>query len=81
MRLKSAFFGPGFGESIVIHAGNGEWVIVDSCINSRSGKPARLTYFGEIQVEPYTAVKLIVATHCTTTHPRNVGADPCVHVS
>jgi hypothetical protein len=70
--IEVSIFGPGFGESIVIHAGNGEWVIVDSCINSRSGKPAALTYFGEIQVEPSTAVKLIVATHWHDDHIRGM---------
>ena len=32
--IEVSTFGPGFGESIVVHAGNNEWVIVDLCIDS-----------------------------------------------
>jgi len=66
--IEVSIFGPGFGESIVVHAGNDEWIIVDSCIDSRSGNPAALTYLNEIQVDTSTAVKLIVATHWHDDH-------------
>jgi hypothetical protein len=66
--IEVSIFGPGFGESVVIHAGNDEWIIVDSCIDSRSGSPAALTYLDEIQVNPSAAVKLIVATHWHDDH-------------
>ena len=66
--IEITVFGPGFGESIVIHAGNNEWVVVDSCIDSRVGRPAALAYLAEINVDPSTAVKLVVATHWHDDH-------------
>jgi hypothetical protein len=26
--------GPGFGESILVHIGDGDWIIVDSCLDA-----------------------------------------------
>jgi beta-lactamase superfamily II metal-dependent hydrolase len=66
--VEVAIFGPGFGESIVIHAGNNEWIIVDSCIDTRSGRASALTYLEEIAVDASTAVKLVVATHWHDDH-------------
>jgi hypothetical protein len=70
--IEVGIFGPGFGESIVIHAGNNEWVIIDSCIDSRSGRPAALAYLGKINVDASAAVRLIVATHWHDDHIRGM---------
>src|ERR1700683_467870 len=70
--IEVCIFGPGFGESIVIHAGNNEWIIVDSCIDSHTGRPAALAYFDKIGVDAAAAVKLIVATHWHDDHIRGM---------
>src|SRR5262249_40499519 len=36
--------GPGFGECILIHIGDGDWIIVDSCLDNSSGRPAALFF-------------------------------------
>lgn len=54
--------GPGYGESIVLHVGNGVWVVVDSCLD-RDGRPGALRYLEGIGLEPAQSVALIVATH------------------
>jgi Metallo-beta-lactamase superfamily len=60
--------GPGFGESILIHIGDGDWIIVDSCLDSSSDRPAALVFFEHIGVDPKRAVKLICASHWHDDH-------------
>mgnify|MGYP001039830099 CR=1 FL=1 len=71
-QVEVSVFGPGYGESIVIHVGNNDWIIVDSCINPSSGKPAPLEYLERIGVDPATSVSLIVATHWHDDHIRGL---------
>ncbi len=70
--LEVTLFGPGYGECSVVHVGNGAWVIVDSCIESRSNQPAALNYMQSIGVKPETDVKLVVATHWHDDHIRGL---------
>ncbi|MYC69907.1 MAG: hypothetical protein F4X17_04275 [Gemmatimonadetes bacterium] len=44
-------FGPGYGESIVLHVGNGAWVIIDSCVDA-DGRPHALRYLESIGIDP-----------------------------
>jgi hypothetical protein len=38
--IEVSIFGPGFGESIVVHAGNNEWVMsIRVSILAREGQP------------------------------------------
>lgn len=69
--FEVVLFGPGYGESIVLHLGCGGWVIVDSCINGE-GKPRALEYLESIGVNPAQAVDLVVATHWHDDHIRGM---------
>ena len=60
--------GPGFGETILIHIGDGDWIIIDSCIDSSSKRVAALVFFEHIGVDPANAVKLICASHWHDDH-------------
>jgi hypothetical protein len=42
--LEISLFGPGYGESLALHLGNGQWMIVDSCVDSSSRRAAALGY-------------------------------------
>jgi beta-lactamase superfamily II metal-dependent hydrolase len=66
--------GPGHGESIVVHLGKGEWLVVDSCIDmTDSTKPsAPLKYLQNLGVNVKQDVKLIVVTHWDDDHFRGV---------
>ena len=64
-------FGPGYGESIILHVGNGAWVVVDSCLDAH-GQPQALQYLKSIGVDPSTTVRLIVATHWHDDHVRGL---------
>ena len=65
--VEVTLLGPGYGESIVVHIGGGEWVVVDSCIDEE-GSPQALEYLWSIGVDPGEAVKLVVATHWHDDH-------------
>lgn len=64
-------FGPGYGEGLLIHVGQGDWIVVDSCVDT-SGQPAALKWLRRVGVNPATAVKLLVATHWHDDHVRGL---------
>jgi beta-lactamase superfamily II metal-dependent hydrolase len=70
-QIEMTFLGPGFGESIVIHLGNGVWIVVDSCIDSSTQLSRVLNYFEMIGVSP-TSLRIIVATHWHDDHIRGL---------
>ena len=65
--VEVTLLGPGYGESIVVHIGNGDWVVVDSCIDEE-GSPQALGYLRRIGVDPGESVRLVVATHWHDDH-------------
>ena len=69
--LEITLFGPGYGESIALHIGDGAWVLVDSCID-QAGDPRALRYLNELGIDPARAVRLIVATHWHDDHIRGM---------
>ena len=71
-------FGPGYGESIVLHAGHGVWVIVDSCFGA-DGDPSALEYLKRLGLDPNRAVHMVVATHWHDDHIRGMAklVDAC----
>lgn len=73
-QIEVSLFGPGFGESILVHVGNGQWVLVDSCIDntSSSQEPVALRYLEALGVNPRDSVNLIVATHWHDDHIRGI---------
>ncbi len=30
--IEVSLIGPGYGESVLVHLGDGEWVVADSCV-------------------------------------------------
>ena len=76
--FEVTLFGPGYGESIVLHIGRGDWVIVDSCID-RNGKPRALQYLESLGVDTGRDVRLVVATHWHDDHVRGMArlVDAC----
>lgn len=66
-------FGPGYGESLLIHTGNNRWIIVDSCKKSRSSSPAAIEWLRSIGVDANEAVTHVVATHWHDDHVRGLG--------
>ena len=69
--LEVTLFGPGYGESIVLHVGDGAWVVVDSCITP-TGEPRALQYLTGLGIDPARDVRLILATHWHDDHIRGM---------
>ena len=70
--IEVSLFGPGYGECVLVHIGNGRWIIVDSCINENS-QPTALAYLQSLGSNPSELVCLIVATHWHDDHIRGMG--------
>lgn len=65
--FELTLIGPGYGESIVIHIGHGDWIVIDSCLGADK-TPRATRYLQSIGVDPAQAVKMIVATHWHDDH-------------
>lgn len=74
-------FGPGYGESIVVHLGDNQWLINDSCLDSSKTRPASLAYLAKIGIDPSEAVKLVIASHWHDDHIRGLSdtVDVCIN--
>lgn len=66
--------GPGYGESVVVHLGQGEWLVVDSCVDTADPqKPvAPLRYLQQLGVRVERAVKFIVTSHWDDDHVKGI---------
>lgn len=70
--LEFTLIGPGYGETMVLHLGYGNWIVVDSC-EDETGQPQALGYLENIGVDPETSVVLVVATHWHDDHIQGMG--------
>ncbi len=68
--LEVSVFGPGLGESVAVHIGDDEWIVVDSCVDPETGRPASLQYLEALGVDVASRVKLVVVTHWHDDHMR-----------
>lgn len=58
----------GFGETVIIHIGNGIWAVVDSCTNPINGECVALSYFTDIEVNVEEQLRYVVCTHWHEDH-------------
>lgn len=66
--LEMTIFGPGVGECILLHLGDGDWIVVDSCILPGASQPIALDYLIRLGLDPATCVRRIIATHWHDDH-------------
>ena len=71
-QIELTLTGPGYGECIIFHIGNCNWVIIDSCLDKKK-IPVALSYLCSLGVDPAKNVRLIVATHWHDDHIRGMG--------
>lgn len=72
--LEVSLFGTGFGESLAVHLGHGDWMLVDSCKSKVATEPLSLLYLKSLGVDPAVAVKLIVVTHWHDDHVAGISS-------
>jgi beta-lactamase superfamily II metal-dependent hydrolase len=70
--FEISVIGPGRGESILLHLGAGEWMVVDSCIARGQNQPAALEYLESLGSGTVKGVRMIVATHWHDDHIRGL---------
>lgn len=70
--FELSLFGPGVGECIVLHLGDGNWAVVDSCENAARDKAIALEYLEGMEVDVASQVVLIVASHWDDDHIRGI---------
>jgi len=66
--VEVSLFGPGVGECVVLHLGQGKWMVIDSCTEKGSSTPAAIAYLERLGVNPANAVVLIVISHWHDDH-------------
>jgi hypothetical protein len=64
--IEVTIMGNGFGECLVIHLGNSDWMIIDS-FRGKNNRPVAIEYLEELGVD-LSFVKYVVATHADTDH-------------
>jgi beta-lactamase superfamily II metal-dependent hydrolase len=67
-----SLFGPGVGESVCLHLGNGDWFVIDSCRDPKTKRPAALLFLEEQGLDPAEVVKGIVVSHWHDDHVRGM---------
>lgn len=67
--IELALLGPGFGEAVCIHVGDGKWVLIDSCVISGVEGPAPLQYLQDLGASGADVCALI-ASHWDDDHIR-----------
>lgn len=63
--------GGGYGESLVVHLGNNEWIVIDSCKDPIKKEVLPLQFLKERGVS-FTDVKLIICTHWHDDHIQGI---------
>lgn len=78
--IEVIVFGPGYGESILIHLGDNKWLVVDSCLDPKSKIPYPISYLEKIGLNPAEVIKYIVATHWHDDHIKGLSyiVDQCL---
>ncbi len=72
--LELSLFGPGYGECAVVHLGQGQWMVIDSCLNESGDAPVASEYLTRIGVDVRSQVNVILVTHWHDDHVRGVGS-------
>lgn len=64
----------GYGESILMHIGNGDWIIIDSCVNLKTGECAPVSYLNELSVDISQHVLYVLCTHWHDDHIKGLSS-------
>ncbi len=70
--IEVTIFGAGYGESIIIHIGQGNWIIIDSTLSRDSANPSALDYLNKLGIDVATQVKTVIVTHWHDDHIKGI---------
>ena len=66
--FELSLFGPGVGECIVVHIGDGQWVVIDSCLGPETKQPVALSYLNSLGIDIAHSVSVVIVTHWHDDH-------------
>lgn len=66
--FEISIFGPGRGECVLIHLGDNDWCVVDSCLSRGRADPVAVEYLKSFNNDALSKVRLVVATHWHDDH-------------
>lgn len=66
--IEVTILGPGYGEAICVHFGDGRWAIIDSYRHSPSDKPAPIDYLESLGIDTASQVEFVLCTHWHDDH-------------
>lgn len=72
--FELSLFGPGIGECIVTHIGDGQWAVIDSCLSPGTKQPIALSYLQSLGVDIAGSVCWVVVTHWHDDHMEGAAA-------
>ena len=72
--FEVSIIGPGRGECVLIHLGENDWCIVDSCIARGQSEPVAFEYLSSFENGAVERVRLILATHWHDDHVRGMAS-------
>lgn len=67
--VELTLLGPGFGEAVCVHLGDGRWVLIDSCVMPGQTEPASLRYLEDLGFSGNDVIA-VVASHWDDDHIR-----------
>jgi beta-lactamase superfamily II metal-dependent hydrolase len=70
LEIEVSLFGPGTGECIVLHLGNDDWMVIDSCLDNNR-RPVALSYLDALGVS-YERVKVVLISHFHDDHIKGI---------
>lgn len=70
-QIEITIIGPGFGEAVLCHVGDGKWILVDSCMGTGDTVPTPLAYLDAIGVD-HQQLMMIVVTHWDDDHCKGI---------
>jgi hypothetical protein len=67
--VELSLIGPGFGEAVCVHIGDGKWCAIDSCVVPGDGRPTTTRYLNDVGFSS-DDVFAVVASHWDDDHIR-----------
>jgi beta-lactamase superfamily II metal-dependent hydrolase len=72
--FEMSVIGPGKGECVILHIGNNEWCVIDSCIARGATLPVAVEYLSQFGDSALDRVHLVIATHWHDDHIRGISS-------
>ncbi|MBI1894644.1 MAG: MBL fold metallo-hydrolase [Candidatus Rokubacteria bacterium] len=69
-----SLFGPGIGESAVVHLGGGDWIVIDSCVETGTREPVAVKYLANLGLHSEHSLRLIIVSHWHDDHIRGISS-------